>query len=158
MAIDLNKGAASVASQQAPTSALGTPSDSGSAIRLKVSQKIFDYYCDSNLRNEFIDYAVNSLGMQNATAVLAVDMEVESAGFTNEARLIEELTSMLLRFTDKDKKLDVKEKSDAIQMVCRPRTGYQHGLKVDIAEKRVIDFCRAHQVKVKVGMFRWDIP
>lgn len=128
------------------------------ALRAKIAQKVFDSYCETSTRSELIRYALNDLGLESSRASMAVDMELESVGCANEHKLLEELEGMLHRFTDKDKKLDQKERSDAIQMVCKARQGYAKGLSVDVAEKRVLEYCRAHQVKVKVGFLRWDVP
>ncbi len=128
------------------------------ALRLKISQKVFDSYCDFPTRSELVRHAINDLGLESSRAAMAVDMELESIGCANEHKLLDELEGMLRRFTDKDKKLDQKERADAIQMVCKARQGYSKGLSVDVAEKRVLEYCRAHQVKVKVGFLRWDIP
>jgi len=128
------------------------------ALRQRLAQKIFDSYCDFSTRSEMIRHAVNDLGLETSRATMAVDMELEGIGCANEHKLLDELEGMLRRFTDKDKKLDRKERADAIQMVCRARPGYSKGLNVEAAEKRVVEFCRAHQVKVKVGFLRWEIP
>jgi len=101
---------------------------------------------------------VTTHGLDLHVATMLVDMELEVAQSANEQRLTEELDGLLRRFTDSDKKLDAKERSDAIQMVCKPKTGYSKGLAFEVAEKRVVAFCRANGVKVKVGFLRWDIP
>lgn len=40
-------------------------------------------------------------------------------------------------------------------LVCKARLGYSKGLRYDIAERFINDFCRANNVKVKTGMFQW---
>lgn len=87
-----------------------------------------------------------------------VDMELESRGWANEAKLLDELDSLLRRFTEKDKKLDEKERADAVQMVCKAKAGYTKGLDFDTAERRIVEYCRANGVKVKVGFFKWAVP
>ncbi len=105
-----------------------------------------------------IRHGVTTYGLDLHMATILVDMELEVTQSANEQRLTEELDGLLRRFTDSDKKLDAKERSDAIQMVCKPKTGYSKGLSFEVAEKRVVAFCRANGVKVKVGFLRWDIP
>lgn len=105
-----------------------------------------------------IRQGVANLGLDVAKATIIIDMELDAMGCANESKLCEELDALLHRFTDKDKKLDPKERSDAIQIVCRPKPGASKGLAFDVAERRVIEFCRANRVKVKVGILRWDIP
>ena len=155
MSINLNKPATPPNLQQPVPTRTGDPVD---ALRLKIASRVFDAYCDSALRAELVRYGVSDLGLDPARTALVLDMELEAASCANEHRLIEELDGLLRRFTDKDKKLDSKERSDAIQMVCRAKPGYSKGLAFDVAEKRVVDFCRANRVKVKVGLLRWDIP
>ena len=153
MALTLQKKSAS-----SPPLNVAPSGDPIEALRTKISQKVFDSYCETSTRSELIRHALNDLGLESSRASMAVDMELESVGCANEHKLLEELEGMLHRFTDKDKKLDQKERADAIQMVCKARQGYAKGLSVDVAEKRVLEYCRAHQVKVKVGFLRWDVP
>lgn len=127
-------------------------------LRQRVAQRVYEAYCDSALRIELIRHGVSDLALDPSTAGHVTDMELDSLGYVNEARLLDELDSLLRRFTDNDKKLDQKERADAIQIVCRPKPGFAKGLAFDIAEKRVVEFCRANRVKVKVGFLRWEIP
>ncbi len=153
MTINLVKGLQSSAPQSSPQQ--GDPVES---LRIKIASRVFDSYCDSVLRTDLIRYGVSDLGIDPSKAAIVTDMELEAMGCANEAKLCEELDGLLRRFTDHDKKLDAKERSDAIQMVCRAKPGYLKGLAFDVAERRVVEFCRANRVRVKVGMFRWDVP
>lgn len=139
---------------QTPT----TPLDPQQGLRTVVAGRVFDAYCDTALRLELIRIGVTSCGLDLHMATMIVDMELEVTQSVNEQRLTEELDGLLRRFTDVDKKLDAKERSDAIQVVCKPKTGYSRGLSFEVAEKRVVAFCRANGVRVKVGFLRWDIP
>lgn len=147
--------------KQAPPSPaqISAPSiDPQQMLRTVVAMRVFDAYCDSALRTEMIRLGVSNHGLDLHMATMIVDMELEVTLSANEQSLIEELDGLLRRFTNVDKKLDTKERSDAIQMVCKPKTGYSKGLSFEIAQKRVVTFCRANGVKVKVGFLRWDIP
>lgn len=155
MSINLNKSATPPSSAQPAPQPTGDPIV---AMRSKIASRVFDTYCDSALRAELIRHGVADLGLDLARATIILDMELEAAFCVNEHRLTEELDGLLRRFTDKDKKLDPKERIDAIQIVCKAKSGYSKGLAFDVAEKRVIEFCRANRVKVKVGLLRWDIP
>ena len=153
MSIQLTKQS-SPTPAQTPT----TPLDPQQELRTVVAARVFDAYCDTALRSEMIRIGVTTHGLDLHMATMLVDMELEVTQSANEQRLTEELDGLLRRFTDSDKKLDAKERSDAIQMVCKPKAGYSKGLSFEVAEKRVVAFCRANGVKVKVGFLRWDIP
>ncbi len=153
MSVQLTKQA-SPTPVQLPT----TQSDPQQELRSVVALRVFDGYCDTALRLDMIRHGVTTYGLDLHMATILVDMELEVTQSANEQRLTEELDGLLRRFTDSDKKLDAKERSDAIQMVCKPKTGYSKGLSFEVAEKRVVAFCRANGVKVKVGFLRWDIP
>lgn len=153
MTINLVKGASGSAPQSPPPQG-----DSVEHLRSKIAARVYDSYCDSALRVELIRHGVSDLGLEPNRATIAIDMELESLGCANESKLCGELDGLLRRFTDQDKKLDPKARSDAIQIVCKAKPGYSKGLAFDVAERRVIEFCRANRVKVKTGMFRWDIP
>ena len=157
MSISLSKTShQATLSQTASGGAVG--GDPVEALRQRVVQRVVEAYCDSALRFELIRYGVNDLALDSSTAGHVTDMELDSLGCANETKLLEELDGLLRRFTDNDKKLDQKECADAIQIVCRPKSGYSKGLVFDTAERRVVEFCRANRVKVKVGFLRWEIP
>lgn len=123
-----------------------------------IKSRIFDEYCSISDRTELISIVASEFKMDGAKAAVLVDIEIEILKYVNEFLLCEELKSLMHRFTDNDKKLDNKERSDAIQIVCRSRVGFTKGLSYDVAERVIIDFCRQHGVKVKAGLFRWAIP
>lgn len=163
MAINLSKTSSTDATSGSPPQPAPQPqsspvADPMLALRTTIAARVFDGYCEAALRTELVRLAVTDLGLVPAKAALLTDMALEAEACANEYRLCEELTGLLRRFTDKDKKLDPKERSDAIQMVCKPRSGYAKGLALNVAEALVTDFCRAHGVRQKVGMFLWAIP
>ena len=127
-------------------------------LRKRVGNSAFDGYCDVKTRAELLRQATNDCGVPPEKAQVIIDMELESNGVVSEKKLLAELELMLKQFTDKDKKLDPKERNDAMQYVCKARAGYSKGLDYDVAERYIISFCRANSVKVKVGLLKWAIP
>jgi len=132
--------------------------DSIEILRSEVANKIYDQYCDRAVRMELIRHAIADFGVEPTRAQVLIDMELDSLGFVNEYVLCNELNGLLHRFTDGDRKLSNKERQDAMQMVCKARPGLSKGLAFDVAERLITEFCRAHNVKVKVGLFSWAIP
>lgn len=156
MSIVLNKQAGS-----SPQNQSGNPPHIGGGadeLRMRIGTRVFDSYCDSATRSDLLRQAVTDCGLTVEKAEIIIDMEFESSSIVNEKKLLNELDAMLHQFTDKDKKLDSKERNDSMQFVCKARPGYSKGLKYDLAERYTTDFCRAHRVKVKIGIFSWSIP
>ncbi|MEF8729483.1 MAG: hypothetical protein V5B34_14925 [Accumulibacter sp.] len=151
-------GGASVQPVPSPQTPPQPVTDPIRALRDRIAARVFDSYCDSALRSELIRQGTADLGLDPAKAALLTDMTLEGLLCANEQKLCDELTGVLRQFTDRDKKLDPKERSDAIQMVCKPKPGYAKGLALHVADALVVDFCRAHGVRVKVGLLRWAIP
>jgi hypothetical protein len=114
-------------------------------------------YCDISMRRAFVTRALQA-NISPDEAEIIVDLELERLRVTNETVLLQRLESVLRRFTDDDARLDDKERRDAVQMVCRPSPGYAHGLRHDIADAYVLQFCRERRVKIKLGMLRWAVP
>ncbi len=127
-------------------------------LRLYVKKRMIDDYCNKSDYEELLRFANTDCQINNRKAVIVIESELESLSVTNEKKLLSELEKVLQQFTQSDKKLDDKEKADAIQMVCKPRVGFDQGLKYDIADNFILQFCRKNGVKVKVGFFRWAIP
>ncbi len=136
----------------------GAATDPVESLRLAVAARVFDGYCERTLRNALLRQGTAELGLPAARAALVIDLELEALACANEHQLCLDLNELLHRFTDKDKKLDAKERMDAIQMVCKGKFNYSKGLAFGVAEAQVLEFCRAHRVKVKTGFLRWDIP
>lgn len=134
------------------------PADPVRTLRFQLTTKIFDGYCDEATLSSLLLFAVQTCGLEQKKAEIILAMELESMGVANEKVLLVELDALLHRFTDKDRKLDDKEKSDTIQFLCKARTGYKNGLNFDVANRFITAFCRNNSVKVKVGFFKWDIP
>lgn len=128
------------------------------ALSAYIAARVFDNYCSVDQYRAFVEHGVASTGQDVTTVEYAVDLELERMGAANELRLLAELDSALHRFTAGDRKLDSKEKDDAMQLVCKSRPGFRYGLRVDVAEAAILAYCRAHNVKQKVGLFSWAVP
>jgi hypothetical protein len=128
------------------------------ALGAYIAARVFDNYCPVDQYRAFVEHGVTSTGRDVTTVEYAVDLELERMGAANELRLLAELDSALHRFTASDRKLDSKEKDDAMQLVCKLRPGFRSGLRVDVAEAAILAYCRAHSVKQKVGLFSWAVP
>ncbi|MDZ4153662.1 hypothetical protein [Methylicorpusculum sp.] len=161
MAINLGKSSGSANSTPASIpnqNLVNPPSDPVEALMNQLSIKIFESYCDEATMNSLIQNGVQSCGLDMKKAEFVLAMELENKGVANEKVLLAELEALLCQFTDADKKLDEKEKNDAIQFLCKARTGYTQGLNFDVANRFIIAFCRNNRVKMKVGFFKWEIP
>jgi hypothetical protein len=126
-------------------------------LRQMIASRIDPEYCESSQREALIRDA-QALGLSRTDTEVAVDLELESLFTANEYALLARLEANLRQFTDKDKKLDPKERRDAIQLACRPAVGYRQGLRYDVAERFLVQFCRSNGVKVKKGFMRWATP
>lgn len=126
--------------------------------RAHLEKRTFDGYCDAATWRLLVEHGTRVCSLDEKGAGVAVDMELETRSVANELALLSEMGAVLRQFSEKDKKLDAKERSDAIQYVCRPKPGYSKGLRYDVAEAFVTDFCRQNGVKVKVGIFKWAVP
>lgn len=157
MAISLGKSSGAASSHAAPTPTT-YPSQPVEALRGEVTAKIFDGYCNEITISVLIQYGVSTCGLEQKKAEIVLAMELESRCIVNEKILLVELDGLLHRFTDSDKKLDDKEKNDAIQFICKARVGYTKGLNFDVASRFITEFCRRNRVKIKTGLFKWEIP
>lgn len=115
-------------------------------------------YCDIQTLHTLISFAIDDCGMDEISARTTIEFELEQHSILNESRKIEELYSLLQRFTHSDKKLDVKERDDALQLVSRKKPGYLKSLNPEVATAHVMKFCRDNGVKIKTGLFKWEIP
>ena len=127
-------------------------------LRQHVGTRVFDAYCSAQEYWSLVRYGVETAGLNERTVENALDMELERLGAANEARLLQELEGALGRFTGADRKLDKKDRVDALQLVCRARPGFRCGLKPGVAEAAIDAYCRANAIKVKTGLFSWGVP
>ena len=133
------------------------PPEPQDAFRAAIAARGLAGYCDVDERAALLREGAR-VGLAAATAQALLDLTLERGGIANEAVLLEGLDKMLRQFTDQDRKLDPKEQRDALQMVCRPAPGYTKGLRADVADRAVIDFCRARGVKLRTGWLGWKVP
>lgn len=137
----------------------GTPSiDPVVAFEAHVAAELRRPYCDSASFRALIGYATRSCALGETRAEVLLEMLLERLHVVNEKKLLLELEGLLHNFTDGDKKLDRKEWDDALQSACMRRPGYSLGLDASEAERFILAFCRRHQVRVKVGLFKWQVP
>lgn len=134
------------------------PQETLAALSAYIAARVFDDYCSVDEYRAFVTHGVASTGQDVVTVEHAVDLQLERMGAANELRLLAELDSALHRFTASDRKLDAKEKDDAVQLVCKSRPGFCHGLRYEVAQAAILAYCRAHNVKQKVGLFSWAVP
>jgi hypothetical protein len=126
--------------------------------RLSLANRVFDGYCPAAQYYVLLAEAVSTFGLDKGLASATLDIELERMRVANEPLLLREMEAMLRQFTGQDKKLDEKERSDLVQLFCKPKIGYSKGLSVKIAQDFIIDFCRKNIIKVKVGFFKWMVP
>jgi hypothetical protein len=126
--------------------------------RLSLANCVFDGYCPAAQFRELLEEAVSTFGLDKGLACATLNIELERMGVANEPLILRELEAMLRQFTDRDKKLDEKERVDLVQLFCKPKIGYSKGLSVKIAQEVIVDFCRQNRVKVKIGFFKWAVP
>lgn len=153
MAVGLSK---SVGASTGGTGGSGVPDVEG--FRGLIPARVFDAYCDASAWRNLVEEGVRDFGLDRKTAELALDMELERLSVANEPALLRETEAMLRQFTDRDRKLDGKERADVVQLVCRAKPGYSKGLRHEVAESFIVDYCRQNGVKVKVGLFKWAVP
>ena len=161
MTVNLGKSSGNASRTQVVTpnqNPANPSSDPIEALKSHLSTKVFDSYCDEVTLKGLIQYGVQTYGLDPKNAEIVLTMELDSKGIANEKMLLTELDAILHRFTDSDKKLDEKEKNDAIQLLCKARTGFTQGLNYDVANRFITAFCRNNRVKVKVGFLKWGIP
>lgn len=151
MAIGLSKGSGTGA--QAPSQ----PADL-EGFRSSLANRVFDGYCPASQFQALLAEATSAFGLDKSLAAATLAIELERMGVANEPLLLREMEAMLRQFTDKDKKLDAKERVDLVQLFCKPKAGYSKGLSINIAQEFIVDFCRQNRVKIKVGLLKWAVP
>lgn len=127
-------------------------------LRKMVATSVFDGYFEEQAWNKLAHEGVDKLALDPLVVAAVINTELVALCIANEKKLLEELNTLLHRFTDSDKKLDKKEREDAMQYVCKSRPGYLKGLNYQVADRYINEFCKANRVKVKVGIFAWEIP
>lgn len=129
-----------------------------SLFRRYIEGRAFDGYCGSTEYQALVHHAVLQHQFNEKMAEQVLDLELERLCVANEKKLLSELELALLRSTRDNKKLGEKERLDARQLVCRPRSGFRKGLDVEVADEAITTYCRRNSVKLKHGIFSWAIP
>lgn len=126
-------------------------------IARRFSSKHGDDYCDADTLQQFLRAGSNA-GIDSFSARNLIEMELERASIVNEQRLLEDLEEILFRLTGREKRLKTKDRQDAMQFVCKARSGFSRGLDPQVATRFVLDFCRTNLVAQKAGLFQWKVP
>ena len=138
-----------------PASSIDAPT---AQFRNHIRSRVSDAYCSMEDYSRFVKFGVDNLAFERQTAKAVLDVTLETLSVVNEPKLVQELESILHRFTFADKRLDAKEKTNAIQLVCKARMGYGKGLSHEVAEQTILNYCRANDIKVKTGFLSWSVP
>jgi hypothetical protein len=113
-------------------------------------------YLDKETERKVLSEATQR-GVLADDARFLIEAELETSGAVSERLLLEELERQLHIKTDRDKVLDKKEYDDIIGIVTKAKPGKKRGLKLDVAQKHIQDFCITHGVKVKLKKKRFGI-
>ena len=132
--------------------------DAKTLFREWIASQVFDNYCSAADCSALEKHGVSHFGQELKQSKLIVELELKSLGAVNETSLLSDLDSMLVSFTTIDRKLNPKEHEDSIQLICRARNGFPKGLRHQVAEQYILEFCRRNRVKLKKGLFSWEIP
>ncbi|WP_313174962.1 hypothetical protein [Massilia sp.] len=152
--------AAGASAQPAPPAAMhpGADTDAARAFEAHLAAELGDPYCSAGQFQALVAYAGRQWRIPRARAETLLAMWLEQHHAVNEKQLLAELDGLLHAFTHDDRKLDKKERQDALQSICTPRPGYARGLDSVEAERYLIEFCRINSVRVRVGLFKWQVP
>lgn len=131
--------------------------DAQKKFSLHIIDNIANSYCDSATFSVLLRYGKNNLGLDVKRVESILSLTLQGLSVVNEKALLDELAALLHVFTDTEKKLDKKSRVDALQSVCKPRSGLMRGVDPEIAEKYINDFCRANGVMQRSGIWGWKI-
>lgn len=131
--------------------------DGLSVFHRDIADSISNAYCDSATFAKLLRQGQNMLALEERRVNAIVSMALERLHAVNEQALLEELEALLHVFTDAEKKLDKKERIDALQSACKARPGMKKGMDAAIAERFITDFCRRNAVKERSGLWGWKV-
>lgn len=131
--------------------------DAQKKFSLHIVDNIADSYCDSATFSVLLQYGKNNLGLDVKRVESILSLTLQRFNVVNEKALLDELAALLHVFTDTEKKLDKKSRVDALQSVCKPRSGMMKGVDPEMAEKYINDFCRENSVMQRSGIWGWKI-
>lgn len=131
--------------------------DSLSNFHRDIADSISDAYCNSATFAKLLRQGQNMLGLDARRVHAILSMALERLHAVNEQALLDELNALLHVFTDAEKKLDKKNRIDALQSVCKVRPGTKKGMDPTIAERFITDFCRRNSVRERAGLWGWKV-
>ncbi|WP_300759195.1 hypothetical protein [Janthinobacterium sp.] len=126
-----------------------------SSFHRDIADHISNAYCDSATFAKLLRHGQNMLGLDARRVHAILSMALERLHAVNEQALLDELDALLHVCTDAEKKLDKKERIDALQTVCKARPGVKKGMDPAIAERFITDFCRRNAVMERSGLWGW---
>lgn len=153
--------AAPAARGATPAPAVRDPLPDAEAVRAfeaHLAAELAEPYCGAGQFQALAAYAGSQWGMARARAETLLAFWLEQHHAVNEKQLLAELEGLLHNFTHDDRKLDKKERQDALQSICTPRPGYARGLDSVEAERHLVEYCRRNGVRVQVGWFKYQLP
>ena len=107
---------------------------------IHIADSISNSYCDSVSFSALLRYGKSALGLDVRRVESILSVALERLNVVNEKALLDELDALLHVFTDTEKKLDKKSRVDALQSVCKPRSGAMKGVDPEIAGRYINDF------------------
>lgn len=131
--------------------------DGQKKFRFHIADSISNSYCDSVSFSALLRYGKSALGLDVRRVESILSVALERLNVVNEKALLDELDALLHVFTDTEKKLDKKSRVDALQSVCKPRSGAMKGVDPEIAGRYINDFCHKHSVMQRSGIWGWKI-
>ena len=117
-----------------------------------IAKRATSRYFSAEQRISVIQVASTQFGFDSDQATHAVDFVLEQRGIANEFKLLQEMRSVLTVMSGDRKRLTDKDRADALEMFVR------RGVPAQIAESAFLQFCRSSGVKLKTGLFSWDVP
>lgn len=114
-------------------------------------------YCDCQTFEKLLRDGVKTIGGDKKRISGVVSLELQQLGVVNEFALLKELEELLGTITQLEKKLGKKERTDALQSVCKARFGMSKGLDLEVAEQFITNFCRNNLIKERQGLWGWKV-
>lgn len=122
-----------------------------------IADSISNSYCDLTTYGALSRYGKNALGLDVKRVESILSLALQRLNAVNEKELLDELEALLHVFTDVEKRLDKKSRIDALQSVCKPRSGATKGVDPEVVERHINDFCRRNGVMQRSGIWGWKV-
>ena len=145
------------AQSKAPPSATSISDDQLKKFHQHVADNISNSYCDSRFFGILCAHGSQTLGLDERRVQAMLTLALERLNVVNEKALLDALRDFLKTMTTAEKKLSSKNRTDALQHVCKPRAGKARGLDPGVAEQFITNFCRENGVREKSGLWGWKI-